>query len=99
MQKDEAQSAGYEKTKHTKFSEKLTFLTPWYAHVRVWNMGQKMLVFQKIWCALFSCNLGFEICPFTLLPTIKDVMEVPLKNATFYRVVPSHRYCTDFTKF
>ena len=28
-----------------------------------------MFVFQKIWCALFSCNAGFEICPFALTPT------------------------------
>ena len=28
-----------------------------------------MFVFQKIWCALFSWNTCFEICPFALLPT------------------------------
>ena len=28
-----------------------------------------MLVFQKIWRALFSCNTRFEIRPFDLLPT------------------------------
>ena len=28
-----------------------------------------MLVFQKIWHALFSCNTLFEIHPFVLLPT------------------------------
>ena len=29
-----------------------------------------MFAFRKIWCALFSCYLRFEINPFTLLPTI-----------------------------
>ena len=28
-----------------------------------------MFVFRKIWHALFSCNIRFEIRPFTLLPT------------------------------
>ena len=28
-----------------------------------------MLVFRKIWRALFSCNTRFEICSFALLPT------------------------------
>ena len=32
-QKDKSQNGGYEKTKHAKFPEKLTFLTPWYVHV------------------------------------------------------------------
>ena len=31
-----------------KFSEKVTFLTPWYAHVRVPIRGLEMLIFQKI---------------------------------------------------
>ena len=34
--------------KHAKFSEKLTFLTRWYADVRVRISGYKMLVFRKI---------------------------------------------------
>ena len=33
---------------YVKFSEKLTFLTPWYAHLRVLIRGLEMLVFQKI---------------------------------------------------
>ena len=33
-QKDESQNGCFKKTKHAKFSEKRTFLTPWYAHVR-----------------------------------------------------------------
>ena len=33
---------------YATFSEKLTFLTPWYAHARVRIRGLEMLVFQKI---------------------------------------------------
>ena len=33
-QKGESQNECFKKTKHTKFPEKRTFLTPWYAHVR-----------------------------------------------------------------
>ena len=36
-QKGESQNGYYKKTKLTKFSEKRTFLTPWYAHVRTFN--------------------------------------------------------------
>ena len=38
------------------------------ARVRI--RGWKMLVFQKIWRALFSCNQLFEIRPFSFLATI-----------------------------
>ena len=34
-QKDESQNGDNKKVKHAKFSEKRTFLTPWYAHVHV----------------------------------------------------------------
>ena len=33
---------------YAKLSEKLTFLTPWYVHVRVRIRGLEMLVFRKI---------------------------------------------------
>ena len=33
---------------YAKFSEKLTFLPPWYVHVRVRIRGSEMLVFRKI---------------------------------------------------
>ena len=33
---------------YAKFSEKLTFLTPWYVHVRVYIRGLEMLVFRNI---------------------------------------------------
>ena len=34
-QKGQSQDGGTKKIKQAKFSEKLTFLTPWYAHVRM----------------------------------------------------------------
>ena len=33
-QKNESQNGGNKKAKHAKFSEKRTFFTPWYVHVR-----------------------------------------------------------------
>ena len=36
--------------------------------------GLEMFVFQKIWRALSSCFLRFEIPPFTLLPTKKSFL-------------------------
>ena len=39
-QKGESQNGWFKKTEHAKFSEKRTFLTPWYAHIHmpeVWN--------------------------------------------------------------
>ena len=41
---------GHPLSTYAKFSEKLTFLTPWYAHVCVRIRGLEMLVFRKIWC-------------------------------------------------
>ena len=34
-QKGESQNGCFKKTKHAKFSEKQTFLTPWYVRVRI----------------------------------------------------------------
>ena len=41
---------GHPLSTYAKFFEKLTFLTPWYAHVRVRIRGFEMLVFRKILC-------------------------------------------------
>ena len=34
-QKGESQNGGNKKAKHAKVSKKRTFLTPWYAHLRI----------------------------------------------------------------
>ena len=52
----EPQNGGNKKTKQAKFSEKRTFLPP-DTHTYV----QKCSFFQRIWRALFSCYLRFEI--------------------------------------
>ena len=39
---------GHALSTYVKFSEKLTFLTPRYAHVRLRTRGLEMLVFRKI---------------------------------------------------
>ena len=51
-QKGESQNGSFKKTKHAKSSEKLTFLTPWYAHV----CGYKMFGGQEVKNVLFSEN-------------------------------------------
>ena len=71
-QNGESQNGSSKKAKHVKFSEKQTFLTPWYARTYE-NVSRayhgEMFVFRKIWRGLLSCYLRFEIRPFALLPT------------------------------
>ena len=67
-QKGKFQNGCFKKIKHVKFSEKRTFLTPWYAQIHLRIRGQEIFVFSKIWRA-FSWNSRFEIRPFVLLPT------------------------------
>ena len=43
-QKGESQNGCFKKTKHAKYSEKQTFFTPWYAHVRT---GSGVLCFPE----------------------------------------------------
>ena len=40
-----------------------------------------MFVFRKIWRALFSCYLSFEVCSFTLQPMIYVRSNYFAKNA------------------
>ena len=61
-QKGESQNGGNKRINYGKCSEKRTFLTPWYAHVRI--RGLKMFVFLKIWRALSL----FDNCLFPFLP-------------------------------
>ena len=66
-QKGKSRNGCFKKTKHVKFSEKRTFLTPWYVRVRI--RGYEISVFRKIWRALFSWNTCFEIRCFALSST------------------------------
>ena len=46
-QKGECQNDYYKKTKHAKFSEKGTFVTPLYAHTHVCVSGGKKCLFLR----------------------------------------------------
>ena len=46
-QKSESQNECFKKTKHAKFSEKRTFVTPWYPHVRKTKDWISKRVFQE----------------------------------------------------
>ena len=54
----------FHKNKACQIFQKQTFLTLWYAHVRLRIRGWEMFVFRKIWHAFFSWNTLFEIRPF-----------------------------------
>ena len=62
-QKGESQNGCFKKTKHVKFSEKRTFLTPWYAHV---TGGKKYSFFWKLTCFVFLKH-PFWDTPFCLI--------------------------------
>ena len=49
FESSEKPSGGYALSTYAKYSEKLTFLTLWYAHVRVRIMGLEIIVFGKIY--------------------------------------------------
>ena len=65
-QKGESQNGCFKKTKQIKFSEKRTFLTPWYAHVRVLITGvRNVRFFGKFGMLSF---LETPVLSFALLP-------------------------------
>ena len=55
-QKGESQNECFKKTKHAKFSEKRTFLTPWYAHVRK-TVNHLTLMMMMIWWWIVFCRM------------------------------------------
>ena len=68
-QKGKSQNRCFKKLKHAKFSEKRTFLIPWYAHVGTHtyvcvSRGKKCLFFRNI-CVL--CFLETPVLRFALL--------------------------------
>ena len=72
-QKGESQNGCFRKAKHAKFSEKQIFLTPWHAHVRVFQEKKARKIFPKTDISkplLYSWNTSFEIRPSALLPTL-----------------------------
>ena len=67
-QKGESQNGCCKITKHTKFSEKRTFLTTWYVHSCAYQEARNVRFSENL-AYLFSCYTRFEIRPFALLPT------------------------------
>ena len=66
-QKGESQNGCFKKTKHAKFSEERTFLTPWNA--RAYQGVRNVRFLENLACFVFL-NTRFEIRPFAFLPTI-----------------------------
>ena len=62
-QKGESQNGGNKKTKHAKFSEKWTFLIPWYANAHVHITDKKCSFFGKFGalCFLTTINVQFRL--------------------------------------
>ena len=69
-QKGESQNGCFKKAKHSKFSEKRTFLTSGMFTYACVSGLRNIRFFRKIWRAFFSWKTRFEIRPFSLLPTI-----------------------------
>ena len=67
-QKGESQNGRFKKTRHVKFLEKRTFLTPWY-DVCV-SEGEKCLLLGKFGVL---CFLNTSFLWFTLLPYYRDL--------------------------
>ena len=66
-QKSESQNRCFKKTKHAKFSEKRTFLTPWYAHVTCAYQGIRNVRFsENLVCFVFLKHLFWD-SPFCLI--------------------------------
>ena len=58
----------FQEKKARQISEKRTFLTPWYAHVRMCSGGKKCSFLENLACFVFLKHLLWD-SPFCLLPT------------------------------
>ena len=80
----------YPLSTYATFSEKLTFLTPRYAHVRVRTRGLEMLFFPKILRTYLMDD------PLALLASIcvlesNLIFSIPMFGATFHRPIVTLR--------
>ena len=66
-QKGESQNGCFKKTKHANFSEKRTFLTRWYAHVRVEQGVRNVCFSENLACFVILKHLFWD-SPFAVLP-------------------------------
>ena len=66
--KGESQSGCFKKTKHAKFSEKRTFVTPWYAYVRTctYHRVRNVCFLENLACFIFL-KQPFWDSPFCLI--------------------------------
>ena len=71
-QNGKSQNGGNKKIRHAKFSEKRTFLTPWYAYVRVCVRRKVYFFSENLACFVFVLP-PFCDSPFVLLPMICDI--------------------------
>ena len=83
-QKSESQNGGNKKAKYAKFSEKRTFFTPWYAHVRT-------CAYQGVRNARYLENLAcfaFLLTPFWDSPfcLIADDLYWPIIHRFFLQI-------------
>ena len=81
-QKDEFQNECFKKTKHTKFSEKRTFLTPWYADVPCsWGLQKKRFCPAEckniqgfVWVSSYPLNTRRTLHVNKILEDLLDVL-------------------------
>ena len=72
----------FQETKHAKFSEKQTFLSPWYEHI---SGGKKCLFFEKfgVLCFLVTFVLKFALLPYYRRITVGAYLHMrPLMRLT-----------------
>ena len=90
QQKGESQNGCYKKAKHAKFSEKQTFLTPWYVNIRVHIRGTKYSFFGKfgVLCFLETSVLRFALFPYYRQYFVRNV----LHNAFVFKMALLWRF-------
>ena len=79
---------------YAKFLEYLTFLCPWYAHVRVHIRGREMLVFRKNFAYVlngWSLNLGISAGNFQIKLSVNLTKIKRAKNLKRYRALLTMR--------
>ena len=72
-QKDESQNECFKKTKHVKISQKRTFLTPWYAHIRCSFVCLFFRIFN-VFCFLETPILESLFCLITVENKILELV-------------------------
>ena len=82
-QKRESQNGCYKKKSPPDFPKNEHILSPG-KHTCVRIRRKEMFLFRKIWRVFFSCNTRFEIRPFAVLPTSKELVFPDLAITHWY---------------